>query len=123
MWKSLSVMGFIYNQVVNKMLTKEDVVIHIIHGIKHSSALSTFYQHELSRYFHKVIHALIVYNEGVGLSDLLDTVNQFIYDSMETVICFLILIDFFIGMDNSSMISSAKELANLGKRGFRQITA
>lgn len=77
-------------------------------------------------HFHKVIHALIVHNEGVDEKQglyLLYTVDQLIQDTAETVVCLLVLTDFVAGMDNGGMIPAAKELANLGQGGFRHIPA
>ncbi len=75
MWKSPVALQFIYKRPVNNVLKTRGAFIHIIHGLNHSSYLSTFCQQDFNRHFHKVIHALIVYNEGVALSDLLNTVN------------------------------------------------
>ena len=78
MWKSGIAAGFIDILAVNKMLKRGDLVIHTIHGEMWNTALSTFPPQDKTFYFHKVIHALIVHNEGVALSDLLNTVNQFV---------------------------------------------
>ena len=78
MWKRRLVAEVIDKLPVNNVLKTEGGIIHIIHGINHMFCLSTFCQQDFKRHFHKVIHALIVHNEGVALSDLLNTVNQFV---------------------------------------------
>ena len=65
MWKRRLVAEVIDKLPVNNVLKTEGGIIHIIHGINHMFCLSTFCQQDFKRHFHKVIHALIVHNEGV----------------------------------------------------------
>ena len=65
MWKRETAEWIIDSQPVNKVLKIRGSVIHIIHGILHRYYLSTNCQQEVNKHFHKVIHALIVYSEGV----------------------------------------------------------
>jgi hypothetical protein len=60
MWKRAMTAEIIDRPAVNKVLTIRGRVIHIIHGNKHSSYLSTNCQQDFKMPFHKVIHALIV---------------------------------------------------------------
>lgn len=68
MWKRLLMADLIDSQPVNNVLKIRGGVIHIIHGFLHRSYLSTNCQQDFNVHFHKLIHALIVYNEGVDLN-------------------------------------------------------
>jgi len=65
MWKRRMAAEIIDKQPVNNVLKIRGGVIHIIHGFLHRSYLSTNCQQDFNRHFHKLIHALIVHNEGV----------------------------------------------------------
>ena len=68
MWKRRLVAGVIDKPPVYNVLKTAGMIIHIIHGINNTLYLSTFCQQDFNRHFHKVIHALIVHNEGVDRS-------------------------------------------------------
>ena len=65
MWKRRMAAEIIDKQPVNNVLKIYGRVIHIIHGFIQGVTLSTNCQQEVNKHFHKVIHALIVYSEGV----------------------------------------------------------